>query len=173
MNEFLVGPGLTDVKNPVTTNDPDSWYPRPASDGSKWSSNSDYVHLYNSDQPLNQSRLVAPSMTCLLAEPIVENASAGGATYAGKPLGAVTWQSTKGYFNTQAGADTFYGYGTDNPTATQHGGNVNNYAFCDGHVKALHPQKQGYDITAGSEPMNNIWLVADGRNGDALPTTPN
>ena len=63
-------------------------------------------------------------------------------------------------------------YSAFQPDMARHASNtLNNYLFCDGHVKSLHPEPINYDIT--QHLQDNIWLAFDGRDGNPLPSTPN
>jgi prepilin-type processing-associated H-X9-DG protein len=76
------------------------------------------------------------------------------------------YMQDQGFWDTQADAQKSWGFNLQPATTPRHK-TVNNYLFCDGHVKALVPPKPPYDIT--QHPQDNIWLVKDGRNGDVIP----
>ncbi len=176
MNIFLIGPGLEGSSPKYTINDPDSYYPRVKDEapGSKWystyssgSSPTDKA-LAGSDIPVSQARIAAPAQTCLLFEALQED-STNTAKYIGSTSPMGTWMMARGFWNSYT-AESAYWDAAVTPDVPCHK-TVNNYLFCDGHVKARAPEKQGYDIT--QHPQDNIWLVSDGRDGSALPTTPN
>ena len=178
MNEFLVNPGRTcdpgfsaGCGPIVQINDPDSYYPRVGEPLTKsWRSGAATDKpLYASNQALSQARLVAPANTCLLFESIVEREDQGNFSGSTPTTGA--WPFVKGFWSkaNQSKADTYW-FPTSNSDRAFHG-DMNNYLFCDGHVKARKPEGENYDIT--QDATNNIWLVADGRNGSPLPTTAN
>ncbi len=175
MNEFLLGSGPTCSPSfgacsvNVTINDPDSYYPR-VSDETKQYPNkaktaTDYP-LFFSNKPMNQSRLVAASNTVLLFEALVEDSS--NANFTGIAATSGAFPMVKGFWNSKTAEQTYW-YSAESPDVAYHL-ETNNYLFCDGHVKALRPQKQGYDIT--TDP-NQIWSVAAGRNGTPWPTVAN
>jgi len=176
MNQFLVGNGSTcpttqHCPTPVTMNDTDSWYPRVTEETKSFKASgfasgpTDKALTYN-DQPMNQARLQAPAQTVLLFEAMVEDASAG--SYTGTTASGGTFPMVKGFWNNQANEQAYW-YSTYQPDQAYHNG-FDNYLFCDGHVKALHPQQQGYDIT---QDPNEIWTLAEGHDGIPLPTTAN
>jgi len=175
MNEFLIGPGLNTQTTPKYIVDPDSYYPRPSDDAKLWyptaSTNTDRP-IYYSNIPVTMARIVAPAQTDLLSESILEdktNTSSSG-RFIGAAPPVANWQFVKGYWSSYAAEKKFWNAAAA-PDKAYHNG-MNNYLFCDGHVKARKPELQGYDITAGTNPQDNIWLVSDGRNGGPLPTTP-
>lgn len=178
MNEFLVNPGNTCEPAPascpvhVLVNDPDSFYPR-ASDETKQypgkGRTATDAPLSYSNKSMNQSRLSAAANTVLLFEAIVEDSSNGASgKYAGIAATSGSFPMVKGFWNSKT-AEQAYWYSADAPDQAYHL-ETDNYLFCDGHVKALRPQKQGYDIT---QDPNQIWSVQDGRGGAPWPTTTN
>jgi len=172
MNQFLVGNGATCPTSsgcPAigTMNDTDSWYPRVADETKSFKhypGPTDKALTYN-DNPMHQARLQAPSQTVLLFEAMVEDASQG--SYTGTTASGGTFPMVKGFWNNQANEQAYW-YSTFQPDQAYHNG-FDNYLFCDGHVKALHPQQQGYDIT---QDPNEIWTLSEGRNGVPLPANP-
>ena len=168
MNEFLVGSGDTmdsAHETKPTLADPDSCYPRVSDESQNHASGTDYP-VYLDDHPLNAARVAAPAQTDLLMEAMAEDGPSSS-KYTGSTVAAGSWLFVKGFWNTAAAA-TNYWYASQSPTVPYHN-SVSNYLFCDGHVKARAPEKQGYDIT--QHPQDNIWMVVDGRDGNPLPTS--
>jgi prepilin-type processing-associated H-X9-DG protein len=171
MNEFLAGPGTTTgLKTPLTIGDPDSYYPRVADESKNYaasykSSSPTDKPIYYDDNPVTQAKIAAPAQTCLLFEGLVEDSSNGN--YAGSATVSGSWMLAQGFWDTAA-HEKAYWYAATNPTQPYHT-NLNNYLFCDGHVKARIPEKRGYDIT--TDP-NQIWTVSDGRDGVPFASTP-
>jgi prepilin-type N-terminal cleavage/methylation domain-containing protein/prepilin-type processing-associated H-X9-DG protein len=182
MNLFLCGPGKlsyganrpsglpSSVTNGIT--DPDSWYPLVTDSnapGGHWYSSSSTARdkvLYYDDNPVTSARVVSPAQTDLLFESIYGDTT-NTSSYIGQHVEGGTWMFAKGFWNNLTSEQAYWDSAVT-PDVPVHQGR-DNYLFCDGHVKALVPQKQGYDIT--QDPLNNIWLTADGRNGSPLPTT--
>lgn len=166
MNEFLTAPGLTYNKTTNIT-DPDSYYPRTTDDGAKYTSATD-KKLRDLDNPIKLSAITTPANTDLLFETMSEQGN--NDKYVGYLVNTAEggWMWAKGFWNTAAAATTYAGYAEQTPNKPYHN-TVNNYLFCDGHVKSRTPEKQGYNIT--TDP-NQIWTVKDGRDGTPLPTTP-
>ena len=104
------------------------------------------------------------------AERGAEHKAASSGRFIGTAPPVANWQFVKGYWSSYTAEKKFWNAAAA-PDKAYHNG-MNNYLFCDGHVKARKPELQGYDITAGTNPQDNIWLVSDGRNGGPLPTTP-
>lgn len=166
MNEFLVSGGFTyDYKTYI--NDADSFFPR-SKDEKKWYLNGTDTPVQNCDNPISLAGISSPASTCLVFEAMPENASGTSAKYDNSTTKRGAWLFVKGFWNSLS-AEKKYWYAAHSPDQAYHTGNTN-YAFCDGHVKAMKPQKQGYDIT--QDVQNNIWLTHDGRDGVSLPTTP-
>ncbi len=165
MNEFLCGSGMTYNKS-VTLNDPDSFYPRPADESVNYSHATD-APVSNDDNVLNIAKIASPAQTDLLFEAMPED-GATSSKYTGSTQNIGSWMFVKGFWNSLASEKTYW-YAAQSPDKPYHN-SVSNYLFCDGHVKARVPEKQGYDIT--QHPQDNIWMVADGRDGQPLPTTP-
>lgn len=166
MNEFLTGPGLTYDKSTNIT-DPDSYYPRTTDDSAYYTAATD-KKLRDLDNPITLSAITTPASTDLLFETMSEQGN--NDKYVGYLVngGSGGWMWAKGFWNTVAAATTYAKYAEQTPTVAYHNG-VSNYLFCDGHVKARVPEKQGYNIT--TDP-NQIWTVKDGRDGTPLSTTP-
>lgn len=116
------------------------------------------------------ARIVAPANTDLMFEGYVEDLAKGQTAATNGYYGASPkegdYMQDQGFWDTQANAVSSYGYPLQPATTPRHK-TVNNYLFCDGHVKSLAPKKAPYNIQADPD---NIWLVKDGRNGDAIPT---
>jgi prepilin-type N-terminal cleavage/methylation domain-containing protein/prepilin-type processing-associated H-X9-DG protein len=119
---------------------------------------------------LNISRIVAPANTDMIFEAYVEAVQPGQTPqndgYFGLAPEQGDYMQDQGFWDTQTDAFDSWGYLLQ-PALTPRHKSVNNYLFCDGHVKALVPQKFPYDIT--KHPQDNIWLVRDGRNGTPVP----
>ncbi len=169
MNEFMTNAGATyqcasGGSGCTNVGDPDSYYPR-VSDEAKSSGSGTDKTLSDLDNPVTISRITSPANTDLLYETMTE---ASSDKYNGSSPGYGAWPRVKGFWNTDAAAKTYAGYPQQSPTMTYHN-MVNDYLFCDGHVKARRPEKQGYDIT---QDPNQIWTLQDGRDGKPFPTTP-
>ena len=124
------------------------------------------------------AKMAAPASTDLLFESYME-ASAPGETcaqdpYCGLTNGAGDYLQEQGYWDTQAHANhsliSSSKYPLQPATSARHG-TTNNFLYCDGHVKAMHPEGFPYDIT--QHPTDNNWLMQDGRDGTALPAAAN
>ena len=87
--------------------------------------------------------------------------------YTGTSQSYGTWLWVKGYWNSLTDEKKFW-YAAQSPDMPYHR-STNDYLFCDGHVKARVPEKQGYDVT---KDANEIWTVQDGRDGKPFPTSP-
>jgi prepilin-type N-terminal cleavage/methylation domain-containing protein/prepilin-type processing-associated H-X9-DG protein len=184
MNIYLVGPGtftcgssgactsLKAAHSPI--HDPDSFYARPSDETKKGlgdggaGTGSTNLPDYYDDNPINDSAITDPSLTDMLFEAMPETKQSP-AYYDGETANNGDWMSVKGFWTNATNEAKFY-YATDTPDVPYHTG-LSNYLFCDGHVKARTPEKQGYDIT--QHPNDNIWLAHDGRDGTPMPSTPN
>lgn len=166
MNEFLISGGYTN-EGTLRIRDADSFYPRVA-DETAWYENGTDVPVQNCDHPISVAAIAQVSSTCLVFEAMTENAAGSSAKYNSSATKRGSWFFVKGFWNS-LDAEKKYWYEANRPDAAYHIGN-SNYAFCDGHVKAMQPEKQGYDISM--HPQDNIWLTHDGRNGGKLPTIP-
>ncbi len=119
--------------------------------------------IYYDDVPILANKISAPSNTDLLFEGLIEN----GAGYVGQLATSGDWTIAQGFFN-NPGDETSHWYGAYTPNLARHvGGGLNNYLFCDGHVKARQPEHEDFDIT--QHLTDNIWLAHDGRDGGTLP----
>ena len=167
MNEFLTGAGGT-YQCPgagcKTVADPDSYYPRVSDETKK--SGTDKT-LNDLDQPITLAQINSPANTDLLYEGMTED-GATSSKYTGSSPGYGSWMRVKGFWNSLAAEQMFW-YAAQSPDRPYHGLR-SNYLFCDGHVKARAPERQGYDIT---QDPNQIWTVQEGRDGRPLPTNPN
>jgi len=167
MNEFLTGAGGTYLcpgagcKNVA---DPDSFYPRVSDESKK--SGTDQT-LSDLDNPITLAQINSPANTDLLYEGMTED-GASSSKYTGSSPGYGSWFRVKGFWNSLAAEKKFW-YAAQSPDKPYHGAR-SNYLFCDGHVKARAPEKQGYDIT--QDPAQ-IWAIHDGRDGTPFPATPN
>jgi len=81
----------------------------------------------------------APANTDLLYEGIAENDpdTPADAMYVGRAPRTGNWTMDKGFWLTDAGANHYWGYPVTKGTVPYHN-SVNNYAFCDGHVKFVN-----------------------------------
>jgi len=172
MNEFLHGPGGTYqcFKTPpaagcVNIADPDSYYPRVADEAKNNGSGSDKI-LNQQDIGMPQARLSNPSSTDLLFETMTEDGPTN-IKYTGSNPGMGSWMWVKGFWSNLTNEKKFW-YAAQTPDKPYHNSR-NNYLFCDGHVKSLTPQVQGYDIT---QDPNQIWTTQDGRDGQPFAATP-
>jgi prepilin-type N-terminal cleavage/methylation domain-containing protein/prepilin-type processing-associated H-X9-DG protein len=120
------------------------------------------------------AKIASPAQTDLLFESYVEAGTNGGPCNANQYCGQSSkngdYLNDQGFWTTQSGAQSSWNYTLQPATAPRHG-STNNYLFCDGHVKARVPDRLGYDIT--QHPADNIWLLKDGRDGDAIPAAAN
>ncbi len=162
MNVYLRNPGNT--FNNIAIKDPDACYTLPAQYLSAKFSTSNEGVLHNSDVAITLASISATANTDLLFEAIPED-GAGTSKYTGSTNQDGDWMMNKGFWDTLA-HETYYWYAGQSPEVSWHGGGVNNYLFCDGHVKSLHPETLSYDIT--QHASDNIWLAHDGRSGEAL-----
>jgi len=172
MNVFLNPPNQYDPDPDVCYTPPSeqltgnvySWYNSPYSNESNLS--------YNNYPPkgIGIGRIVAPANTDLIFEAYVEAPATGQplsqCQYCGLSPEQGDYMQDMGFWNTQSNAVTSWGYNLQPATQPRHKA-VNNYLFCDGHVKALVPDRTVYDIT--QHPQDNIWLVRDGRSGGVVP----
>jgi prepilin-type N-terminal cleavage/methylation domain-containing protein/prepilin-type processing-associated H-X9-DG protein len=167
------------AKYPANTScvvkDVDSWYSRPADDKNACfglhPSTCTPAPIYYIDLPINQAKIIEPDMTDMLFEALVENAGKTS-TYPGGVATDGDWTLAQGHFTGPTGVadEASHWYAAFTPNLARHvNGTLNNYLFCDGHVKARQPEPEGYNIA--NDP-NNIWMARDGRNGQPLPTTP-
>ena len=168
MNEFLTNPGptyqcATGASGCKNISDPDSYYPRVADEAKKTGTDQPLSDL---DLPITLSRITSPANTDLLYEGITEDGATSN-QYTGSSQGYGSWMRVKGFWASLTNEKKFW-YAAVTPDKPYHG-TRSNYLFCDGHVKALVPVKQGYDI---SQDPNQIWTVLDGRDGAAIPASP-
>ncbi len=187
LNLYLVGagPAVCGTSHPcsyyftgnTTIADPDSYYSRPADDTKacfgKSGTTCTPAPVYYDDSPIGASTIVSPAQTDMLFEALYQDAS-GGTNYQGVPPSDGDWTIAQGHFNGATGVadEKAHWYSAVTPGTARHGASgVNNYLFCDGHVKARQPEPEGYDIT--QHLQDNIWLTHLGRDGTPLPTTPN
>jgi prepilin-type processing-associated H-X9-DG protein len=163
------------------TQQPPSWNPSggPFADGSYSNENNLYYNepyhgaVFAGGE--NIARIVAPANTDMIFEGYVEapdveqGETAATDGYTGLSPEQGDYMQDQGFWNTQTQAQYSWGYPLQPATTPRHK-TVNNYLFCDGHVKAMSPPKAPYDIT--QHPQDNIWLMKDGRNGGAIPPPP-
>jgi len=169
MNVFLSAPNSK-------ASDPDTCYTPIGQEASvKWngktySSESNLAYNGSRGPGILLAGIAAPANTDLLFEGIAEEQldTPANQKYQGRAPRTNDYLMDKGFWLTAniAQANAYWGYTVRNPDTPYHA-SVNNYAFCDGHVKARTPDKQPYDIT--KHPQDNIWLARDGRNGDTIP----
>ena len=119
---------------------------------------------------ISVARIVQPAGTVMLFEgfPEDQNPAKTPATdyFYGQAPQWGNWYVAKGYWKDTTNLAKFYGYPVQSGGTPYHTGR-DNYLFCDGHVKAMVPEGQDYDIT--QHASDNKWFAYDGRNGDALP----
>lgn len=178
MNVFLVNP-IPGSKYAGDA-DPDSCYSIPSNyAGSAWHGSNDTNEYYLYSQTANatgisQSRIMSPSNTDLLFESLLQNGSSATSvcptsTVCGTSANTGDFMNAMGFWGAQSAAAAYW-YGGSRPidaAVSPIHGSMNNYLFCDGHVKARVPENQGYDIR--NDAANNIWMVHDGRNGASMP----
>ncbi len=169
MNEFLTGAGgtyqcATGAAGCLNIADPDSYHPVASDEGKK----SGYTDkpLSDLDNPITIASIGSPANTDLLYETMTEDGPSSN-QYTGSSQGYGTWLWVKGFWNSAADEAKFW-YAAQSPDKPYHN-NTNDYLFCDGHVKARTPEKQGYDVT---KDPNQIWTVQDGRDGKLFPANP-
>ena len=191
LNAYLVGAGpAVCSSNPATPSagcssdftgnvnivDADSYYSRPSDDTKKCFG----IHvstctpgpIYYDDSPISANAIVSPAQTDMLFEALYEDGSNG--SYAGGIATDGDWTIAQGHYTGSTGVadEKLHWYSAVTPGTARHGASgLNNYLFCDGHVKARQPEPEGYDIT--QHLQDNIWLTHLGRDGTPLPTTPN
>ncbi len=182
LNAYLVGSGNANCgtshpcsyyyTGPTHVVDPDSFYSRPSHHDDTNKCFGDHTStctpapIYYLDSPIIMDKIVSPAQTDMLFEALYETGS-----YAGETSTDGDWTISQGYFSGPTGVadEAKHWYAAFQPAIARHNGR-NNYLFCDGHVKALAPEPEGYNIA--QDPLNNRWLTHDGRNGQPLPTTP-
>jgi len=169
MNVFLQPPNAQDP-------DPDRCFTPPAKqlsvswNGPPFSSESNL--FFNGTNlgagGISETAIDLPANTDMLFESVVEGGSASG--YVGVSQRGGDFMNVQGFFQTQDQANQWYvatgAYTLQQATAPWHLG-VDNYLFADTHVTYRRPERLGYDISA--HPLDNIWLVHDGRDG-TVPT---
>jgi len=154
--------------------DPDICFTPPADqltvswNGTPYSNESNlfYNGTRNNEGGVSQSVVAAPSDTDMLFESVVEGGDPDADGYVGSSQRGGDFMNVQGFFQTQTQADNWYvsTMAVKLQPATQPWHNAtNNYLFADGHAKGLQPQREGYDIS--QHPLDNIWLVHDGRDG--------
>ena len=177
MNVFLNPPNSYDPDpdtcyTPVGQEKSVSWYPgsAPAFSGGYSNENNLSYNDGNSGGD-NIARIVAPANTDLLFEGYVEAVQPGETPQNDGYLGLAPEQGDylqdQGFWDSTSDANGSWGYYLQPAIAPRHK-TVNNYLFCDGHVKSLAPVKYPYNI---QQDTNNIWLVKDGRNGPPIPAS--
>ncbi|HLV82098.1 MAG TPA: DUF1559 domain-containing protein [Chthonomonadaceae bacterium] len=185
MNVFMTPPNQYDP-------DPDSCYTPPSQQNAQgqdagvcWNvgpdcvsgnysneSNLSYDNESGVDGGVTLASIAAPSQTDLLFEGFVEDGDPGSDPYVGlSPRNGDFLQQRGFWYPAAVGvsvdpAASYWGYALQTPTTPWHSA-VNNYLFCDGHVKARAPERQGYNLQ--SHPQDNIWLLHDGRDGGTVP----
>jgi prepilin-type N-terminal cleavage/methylation domain-containing protein/prepilin-type processing-associated H-X9-DG protein len=170
MNIFLTAPNAY-AADPDTCYTPVGQETSVKFNGSTYSSESNLLYHSNKSSGISLAAISAPANTDLLYEGIPEEQldTPANAKYQGRAPKANDYLLDKGYWPTAniAQATKYWGYTLRKPDQPYHA-SVNNYAFCDGHVKARVPDKQGFDIT--QHAADNIWLAHDGRDGGTVPT---
>ena len=156
MNTFLCSSGLTyDGQN---VGDPDTYYPRVSDEGGWYQSATDYP-VYKDDNPITLAQITAPASTDLLFEAMPEDGS--GSKYYGSTTKRGSWFFAKGFWNNLVNEENYW-YAAINPDHGYHTEN-NNYAFCDGHVKARRPKSRATTSRRISKTIfgSHIWDVID------------
>lgn len=113
------------------------------------------------------SQIVSPKGTDLLFEGIVEDYSREDIDtgYVGRAPRQGDYTVDQGFWPTEISAWYKWGYPAQPATLPRHR-RLNNYLFCDGHVKAMEPKRYPYDI---EHDPDNIWFARIGRNGTPIP----
>ncbi len=156
MNGLLRNPGTS---KGVSVSDPDltNYYSSDTTGGPNG-------YQYANNLPgISLSRINSPAGTVLLCEGIPEVDSGLYNGYTGR---AGTWESTAGYYVTQASATAKFGGGkySYQPQAIKPWHNaLNDYLYCDGHVKAHRPVVEGQPFN-GQDPNFVDFLVTHCRD---------
>lgn len=113
------------------------------------------------------SQIPSPGAVDLLFEGIVENYNAEriDTGYVGRAPRQGDYTLDQGFWPDDWTADHKWAYPVQPPELPRHG-RLNNYLFCDGHVKALKPRRFPYDI---QHDPDNIWFARIGRDGRSIP----
>lgn len=117
------------------------------------------------------AEIVDPSRTDLVFEGIVEDLYRRrfDSGYIGRAPHEGDYTLDQGFWPAQKQAELYWGlrhgFTLQNATRPRHGA-VNNYLFCDGHVKALRPKTYPYDV---QRDPDNIWFMLEGRQGKPIP----
>lgn len=175
MNVFLINP----FAKYSGDKDPDSCYTQPSSYTNAFWNKSTYSqeeNLYYDGKKyapagIATSRIVAPSNTDLLFESAAQGPDTGTtcatSSFCGVGTTSGDFVNAAGFWGTRSAAQAYWApYNLEGGFTPIHG-SMNNYLFCDGHVKARVPETTGYNLQ--NDPVNNIWLVNDGRNGSPIP----
>jgi len=165
MNGLLRNPGTTDPKSfkpNVSVPDPDATnYYSPAPTGGP----SGYQYA-NGLPGITLARISSPAGTVLLCEGIPE---VDPGLYTGYTGRAGTWESTAGYYLSQASATAKFGGGkySYQPQAIKPWHNaLNDYLYCDGHVKAHRPVIENQPFN-GQDPNFVDFMVTHCRDAGA------
>jgi prepilin-type N-terminal cleavage/methylation domain-containing protein/prepilin-type processing-associated H-X9-DG protein len=165
MNVFLQPPNQQDPDPDACFTPPSqqlsvSWYGTPYSNESNLFDNGMKMNVGG----LPESQIDMPASTDLLFESVVEGGSNSG--YVGVSQRGGDYMNVQGFFQTQDQANHWYSpFYTLQPATNPWHIQLNNYLFADGHCQGRVPERVQYDITA--HPMDNIWMVHDGREGGA------
>lgn len=113
------------------------------------------------------SQIASPLNTDLLFEGVVEDYGREGIDtgYVGRAPRQGDYTLDQGFWPDDTMASSKWGYPLQSATPARHI-RLNNYLFCDGHVKALAPRRYPYDI---QHDPDNIWFTQLGRNGSPIP----
>ena len=145
MNQYLRGAGIT--TNGIRIGDPDDYNPARLPRG--------YQFLNKLLPGITQAAIAEPSSTDLLYEGIPEQTADKFNGYVGR---CGDWTTTGGYYPTvDACRRGMSVTGCQRQGTDAWHNKVNNYLYCDGHVKARHPVTEG-------------WVPAPGAPGDFLVT---
>lgn len=122
-------------------------------------------------QGVRLSQVVSPQNTDMVFEGVVEDLYRGTIDkgYVGRAPRQGDYTLEQGFWPSQQQAEQFLGSRlgfTLQPAARPRHGEVNNYLFCDGHVKAMRPKTFPYDI---QHDPDNIWFTRIGRHGEPIP----
>ncbi len=165
MNVFLSPSSVGGIPDTDTCYTPPSLQTSVGWNGPNYSAESNLDYNNYPPQGITDSAIVEPANTDLLFEGFVEDGNASTDPYVGLSPRDGDFMSTRGFWSTQTLANNYWGYPVQPATTPWHS-SVNNYLFNDGHVKAMPPSKQGYNIQTD---LQNIWLTHDGRGGAPIP----
>lgn len=163
MNLFLRAPGPT-YNHRYRITDPDACYtPGEKAGGAVFARTAEGI-LHQSDIAVPLSRVAWPTGTVLLFEASPEQTDVVTDVFEADTMPDGDWMMVKGYWRGD-GYARYHGWPEQAPGRAMHG-ELDNYLYCDGHVKASLPEPQGWDLAAHA--ADNRWTLEDGRDGRPL-----